>query len=284
MSAWTHPAGWLAKMRGTQRAIVVGAIAFGLVCLVALVAPYFAPFDFADQDLMARLEAPSLTHWFGTDNFGRDIFSRVLWGARLSLIIGLGATLAGMIVGGALGVWAGYKGGRIDSAVMRLTDVLLSFPSFILCILIIAVVGPGVPILIGAIGVSLVPKFARVARSSARAVSQREFIDACRTMGASDIRIMIRHVFPNVSGELFVMASLWTANAILIEASLSFLGLGIRPPTPVLGGMMLEGMNVLHEAPWLTLLPGVAILLFVLLLNVIGDRLRDAVDPKLREV
>ena len=140
------------------------------------------------------------------------------------------------------------------------------------------------PILIGAIGVSLVPKFARVARSSAMVVSRREFIDACRTMGASDVRIMWRHLVPNVSGELLVMASLWTAHAILIEASLSFLGLGIRPPMPTLGGMMLEGLNVLHEAPWLTLMPGAAIFVFVLMLNVIGDRMRDAVDPRLRDV
>jgi peptide/nickel transport system permease protein len=270
--------------RGAQRAVVIGAMAFVAVCLLALAAPYVAPFDPAEQNLMERLESPSRNHWFGTDNFGRDIFSRVLWGARLSLVIGLGATLAGTLAGGALGVWAGYKGGWVDAAVMRLIDVLLSFPSFILCLLIVAVVGPGVPILIGAIAVSLVPKFARVARSSALAVSRREFIDACRTMGASDLRIMTRHVFPNVAGELFVMASLWTANAILIEASLSFLGLGIQPPTPTLGGMMLEGLNVLHEAPWLTLLPGAAIFAFVLMLNVIGDRLRDAVDPRLRDV
>jgi len=266
------------------KALLLGGLTFLLVCALAAALPAFSPFDPAEQDLMQRLEPPSAGHWFGTDNFGRDVFSRVLWGTRLSLLIGLGATLAGLVAGGALGIWAGFKGGWADAAVMRLIDVLLSFPSFILCLLIVAVVGPGVPILIFAIGVSLVPKFARVARSSAMAIGGREYIDACRTMGASDLRIMVRHVYPNVAGELLVLASLWTANAILIEASLSFLGLGIRPPAPTLGGMMLEGLNVLHEAPWLTLMPGAAIFVFVLMLNVIGDRMRDAVDPRLRDV
>lgn len=265
-------------------AVLLGGATFILVCFFAAVMPAFSPFDPAEQDLMQRLEPPSPGHWFGTDNFGRDVFSRVLWGTRLSLLIGLGATLGGLLAGGALGIWAGYKGGWADATVMRLIDVLLSFPSFILCLLIVAVVGPGIPILIFAIGVSLVPKFARVARSSAMAIARREYIDACRTMGASDLRIMVRHVYPNVAGELLVLASLWTANAILIESSLSFLGLGIRPPAPTLGGMMLEGLNVLHEAPWLTLMPGVAIFTFVLMLNVIGDRMRDAVDPRLRDV
>lgn len=261
-----------------------GTAAFVLVCLAAALMPSLAPFDPAAQELMQRLEAPSREHWMGTDNFGRDVLSRVMWGARLSLAIGLGATVFGLVVGGALGVVAGYKGGWVDALVVRVIDVLLSFPSFILCLLIVAVVGPGIPILIAAIGVSLVPKFARVARGSAMSVARREFIDACRTMGASDLRIMVKHVGPNVAGELLVMASLWTAHAILIEASLSFLGLGIRPPTPTLGGMMLEGMNVLHEAWWLTVMPGVAIFTFVLALNVIGDRLRDAVDPRLKDV
>jgi peptide/nickel transport system permease protein len=271
------------RIRATEPAILIGVLAFVLVCIAAVVAPYFAPFDYAEQNLMERLEPPSANHWFGTDNFGRDIFSRVLWGARLSLLIGLGATVLGMLVGGALGVWAGYRGGLVDATIMRLVDVLLSFPSFILCLLIIAMTEPSIPILISAIAVSLVPKFARVARSSAATISTLEYIDACRTIGASHFRIMSRHVFPNISGELFVMASLWTAHAVLIEASLSFLGLGIRPPTPVLGGMMLEGMNVLHEAPWLTLMPGLTILVFVLMLNAIGDHLRDLVDPRLRE-
>jgi peptide/nickel transport system permease protein len=272
------------RMPGLNPTVVAGAVAFLAVCTLAALLPSFAPHDPAAQDLMQRLEAPSRAHAMGTDNFGRDVLSRVMWGARLSLVIGLGATLAGLLIGGALGIVAGYKGGWVDGVATRLIDVLLSFPSFILCLLIVAVMGPGIPVLVGAIGASLVPKFARVARSSAMAVRQREYIDACRTMGASDLRIMLRHVVPNVAGELLVMASLWTAHAILIEASLSFLGLGIRPPTPTLGGMMLEGLNVLHEAWWLTLMPGAAIFVFVLALNVIGDRLRDAVDPRLRDV
>jgi peptide/nickel transport system permease protein len=254
------------------------------ICLVCVAAPLVAPYGPADQDLMQRLEAPSALHWFGTDNYGRDILSRILWGARISLLIGLGATLSGMAVGGALGVWAGFKGGVVDLAIARIVDVLLSFPSLILCLLIVSLVGPGVVELIAAIAVSLIPKFARVARSSAIATSHKEFVDACRTVGGSDLRIMLRHIAPNVVGELAVMASLWTANAVLIESSLSFLGLGVRPPTPTLGGMMMEGLNLLHDAPWLTLFPGLVILGMVLVLNLVGDNLRDAVDPRLRAV
>jgi len=277
-------AGEILRIARMKPDVLKGVIAFTLICLFTAVLPAIAPFNPVEQDLMSRLNAPSKVHWFGTDNFGRDVFSRVLWGARISLVIGLGAAAAGLLTGGALGIWAGFKGGLVDTIITRLIDVLLSFPGFILCLLIVAIVGPGVMVLVFAIGLSLVPKFARVARSSARAVSKREYIDACRTMGASDMRIMLFHVTPNVFGELLVMASLWTANAILIEASLSFLGLGIRPPTPTLGGMMQEGLNVLHEAPWLTLLPGVVIFAFVLAINVVSDRIRDAVDPRLADL
>lgn len=270
----------LRTLFATRTAIASGVI-FVAICLAALMAPWIAPYGMAEQNLLERLEPPSASHWMGTDNFGRDIFSRVLWGTRISLLVGIGATIVGLIVGGAVGIWAGYKGGRWDMFLSRVLDVLMSFPALILCLLIVAMIGPGVPQLISAIAVSLIPKFARVARSSALAIGHREFIDACRTMGASDARIVVRHILPNVGGELVVMASLWTAHAILIEASLSFLGLGVSPPTPTLGGMMLEGLNLLHEAPWLTLMPGLAILLAVLVLNVIGDSLRDAVDPRL---
>lgn len=260
------------------------ALAFLVIAALAAAAPYLAPYGYAQQDLMARLEPPNSLHWLGTDNYGRDILSRIMWGARISLLVGVMATVLGMIVGGVLGVWAGFKGGLVDLVLTRVIDVLLSFPSFILCLLIVALLGPGVLELIGAIAVSLVPKFARVARGSAMATRHKEFIEACRTIGASDLRIMTRHIAPNVIGELAVMASLWTAHALLIEASLSFLGLGVRPPVPTLGGMMMEGINLLHEAPWLTLFPGLAIFLAVLTLNLIGDNLRDAADPQARAV
>lgn len=254
------------------------------IILLAVFAPLIAPYGFAEQDLMARLESPSAAHWFGTDNYGRDILSRILWGARISLLVGIGATLLALLLGGALGVWAGYKGGVADLVITRVFDVLLSFPSFILCLLIVALLGTGVAELIGAIALSQVPKFGRVARASALSARHKEFIEACRTIGASDLRIVVRHITPNVVGELAVLASLWTANAVLIEASLSFLGLGVRPPMPTLGGMMMEGLNLLHDAPWLTLFPGFVIFATVLVLNVIGDGLRDAVDPRLKDV
>lgn len=266
------------------RRAAAGAMAFAAIVVIALVAPLVAPYPYAAQDLLARLEPPSDAHWFGTDNYGRDIFSRILWGARLSLLIGVGATAVGMAIGAVLGIWAGFKGGVIDLLATRLIDVLLSFPAFILCLLIIALLGPGVVELIGAIAASLIPKFARVARAATLATRHKEFIEATRTIGASDLRIMARHIVPNVIGELAVIASLWTAHALLIEASLSFLGLGVRPPIPTLGGMMMEGLNLLHEAPWLTLCPGMVIFVTVLLLNLIGDSVRDAADPLTREV
>lgn len=266
------------------RRAAAGAMAFAAIVVIALVAPLVAPYPYAAQDLLARLEPPSAAHWFGTDNYGRDIFSRILWGARLSLLIGVGATAVGMAIGAVLGIWAGFKGGVIDLLATRLIDVLLSFPAFILCLLIIALLGPGVVELIGAIAASLIPKFARVARAATLATRHKEFIEATRTIGASDLRIMARHIVPNVIGELAVIASLWTAHALLIEASLSFLGLGVRPPIPTLGGMMMEGLNLLHEAPWLTLCPGMVIFVTVLLLNLIGDSVRDAADPLTREI
>lgn len=266
------------------RRAAAGAAAFAAIVAIALVAPLVAPYGYAAQDLLARLEPPSAAHWFGTDNYGRDVFSRILWGARISLLVGVGATALGMAIGAVLGVWAGFKGGIIDLFVTRLIDVLLSFPTFILCLLIVALLGPGIVELIGAIAVSLIPKFARVARASTLATRHKEFIEATRTIGASDLRIMTRHIVPNVIGELAVIASLWTAHALLIEASLSFLGLGVRPPIPTLGGMMMEGLNLLHEAPWLTLCPGMVIFVTVLMLNLIGDSVRDAADPLTREV
>lgn len=267
-----------------NRAAAAAAIIFLTIVVLAAIAPLLAPYDPLAQDLLERLDPPSWTHWLGTDNYGRDVLSRVLCGMQISLAVGLGATVVAMVAGGAIGICAGYLGGSVDIVLSRAVDILLSFPSLILCLLIVALVGPGIGQLIVAIAVSLIPKFARVARSAARTVSAKEFIDACRTMGASGWRIMTVHIAPNIIGELIVMAALWTAHAVLIEASLSFLGLGVRPPTPTLGGMMLEGLNLLHDTPWLTLMPGITIFVAVFALNVAGDALRDAVDPRMREL
>ena len=187
-----------------------------------------------------------------------------------------------MVVGGALGVLAGYRGSRIDLAIMRLMDVLLSFPTLIMGLLIVAVLGPSMANLIGAIALTVVPKFARIARAPTMAVREREFIEASRALGVSDLRIMAVHVVPNIAGEVLVMASLWTATAVRIEASLSFIGLGVKPPTATWGGMIREGFEHILDAPWLSVYPGLCLLLLVFSLNLVGDGLRDAADPRLR--
>lgn len=260
------------------------AVLLLLVVCAAIGAPYVAPYGYAEQDIMNRLSPPTVEHWFGTDNYGRDILSRVIWGARISLMVGVGATTLGFVIGGALGVLGGYRGGLIDLMVTRVIEVLLAFPGFVLCLLIVGMLGPGVPNLIAAIAVSLIPKFARAARTGALRIANKEFVEAAHTLGASHIRIMFRHIVPNVIGDLAVLASLWTAHALLIEASLSFLGLGARPPVPTFGSIMMEGINVLHEAPWLALFPGISIFAIVLLLNIVGDSLRDMADPRMRAV
>jgi peptide/nickel transport system permease protein len=270
------------RLLNASRASAAGLAVFVAICGLAVAAPWLAPHDPVAQDVPHRLEAPSAGYLLGTDAFGRDILSRLLWGSRISLTIGIVSILLAMVVGGAFGILAGYKGGRTDSIVMRVMDVLLSFPTLIMGLLIVAVLGPSMVNLIGAIALTVVPKFARIARAPTIAVREREFIEASRAMGVSDLRIMGVHVVPNVAGEVLVMASLWTATAVRIEASLSFIGLGVKPPTPTWGGMIREGFEHILDAPWLSIYPGLCLLLLVFSLNLVGDGLRDAADPKLR--
>ncbi len=267
-----------------HRIAALAAVLLIVIACLAIAAPLVAPYDYAEQDITNRLAPPDAEHWFGTDNYGRDILSRIIWGARISLMVGVGATFLGLVVGGALGILGGYRGGLVDLAVTRIIEVLLAFPSFVLCLLVVGLLGPGVANLVSAIAISLVPKFARAARTGALGVANKEFVEAARTLGAGHMRIMASHIAPNVIGDLAVLASLWTAYALLVEASLSFLGLGAHPPIPTFGNIMMEGMNVLHEAPWLSLFPGLVIFIIVLLLNTVGDSLRDLADPRMREI
>lgn len=284
MKAAASLAAALRRYGRTHRVAAFSAVLLLAIIGLAIAAPWVAPYDYAEQDIANRLEPPDAEHWFGTDNYGRDILSRIIWGARISLMVGVGSTLLGLLVGGTLGILGGYRGGWVDLTVTRIIEVLLAFPSFVLCLLVVGLLGPGVPNLISAIAVSLVPKFARAARTGAMGVANKEFVEAAKTLGAGNVRIMACHIAPNVIGDLAVLASLWTAYALLVEASLSFLGLGARPPIPTFGSIMMEGMNVLHEAPWLSLLPGLVIFVIVLLLNTVGDSLRDLADPRMREV
>lgn len=250
--------------------------------LCALLAPWIAPYDPTVQEIANRFAPASSAHWLGTDSFGRDIFSRLLWGARISLLVGLLSVAFGMTIGSAIGMYAGYRGGWIDQVMLRIADVLLAFPSLITGMLIVAVLGATLPNLVVAIGLTLVPKFARIARAPTLTLKRREFIDACRVLGFSDARILLVHVLPNASGQIIALGALWAATTIRIESSLAFIGLGVKEPTPTWGAMIREGFENLLDAPALAVYPGLAILVLVIALNLIGDGMRDAADPKLR--
>jgi len=261
----------------------LGIILFVTLCSLALLAPIIAPYDPIEQSILSRMKPPSAEHLFGTDTFGRDMFTRALYGARVSLTVGVVSVILGMTIGSVLGVVAGYYGRWIDPLIMRAMDVLLSFPTLITGIIIVALLGPSLTNVIIAITFTLIPKFARIARAPTLAVKERAYVEACRAMGFSDIRIIVFHIIPNILTEVLVMASLWTANAIMIEAGFAFLGLGVRAPTPTWGGMIREGFEHIFQAPWMSIFPGLCILLAVLSLNLIGDGLRDALDPRLKQ-
>lgn len=267
------------------RALRSGGLLAGLALVVvmivaAIAAPWISPYDPNDQDVLLVLVGPDTAHLFGTDAFGRDVLSRVLWGARISLYVGFVSTLAGVIIGTAIGVVAGYYGGIVDRLVVAATDVLLSFPQLIMGLLLVAVLGASLTNLIIAIAVTAVPAFIRMARGSTLVMRERDFVDACRTLGFSDLRIMFLHVLPNIMDEIVVMASLWLASAIRTEATLAFIGLSVPPPTATWGGIVREGFDNLLDAPWMSLFPSLAILAVMIGLNLVGDGLRDATDPK----
>lgn len=259
-----------------------GAIITLAIVAAALLAPLLAPYDPTEQDIMARLQGPSAEFLLGTDQFGRDILSQLMWGARISLTVSLGAIAVAIVIGGVIGMVSGYIGGTFDLIVMQAMDVLLSFPSLILGLIVVALLGPDLVNLVIAISLTAIAPFARIARAPTLVLKERAFVEAGHALGYSHSRIIFRHILPNILSELLVMGSLWMATAVRTEASLSFIGLGVKPPTPTWGGMTRDGFENILDAPWLAIFPGVAILLLVLGLNMVGDGLRDATDPKLR--
>jgi peptide/nickel transport system permease protein len=266
----------------TNKASWIGLAIFLIVVAAAILAPLIAPHDPLDQDVLDRLKPPSAEHLLGTDYYGRDTFSRLLYGARVSLVIGIVSTLIAMAAGTLIGMLAGWRGGRFDTITMQIMDMLLAFPSLILGLIIVAMLGPSIENIIAAIALTSVPPFARIARAPTIAVKGRDFVEACRSLGFSDTRILSVHILPNIFPEILVMGSLWLANAIRTEASLAFIGLGLKPPTPTWGGMIREGFENILDSAWLAIAPGMAILIVVFALNLLGDGLRDAVDPKLK--
>jgi peptide/nickel transport system permease protein len=260
----------------------LGLVIFAVVVLLAVLAPWIAPHDPVEQNVMAKLKGPFDTYYLGTDYYGRDILSRLLYGARISLVIGIASTVLALVIGSVIGIVAGWRGGRFDIIIMQTMDMLLAFPSLILGLILVAMLGPSVTNIIIAIALTSIPSFARIARAPTIAVKERDFIDAGRSLGFSDLRLMAGHVLPNIFPEILVMGSLWLANAIRTEASLAFIGLGVKPPTATWGGMIRDGFENILDSYWLVLSPSIAILIIVFGLNILGDGLRDAIDPKLK--
>lgn len=265
-----------------NKAAMFGGFVVVLLLLAGITAPWIAPYDPIKQNLRDNLLPPSPTHLLGTDVHGRDIFSRILFGAAISLRIGFLGALLGGAIGVVLGLISGYYGGLADMLIMRLVDIQLAFPGLLLAIAIIAVIGPGLENVIIAVGIFSVPTFTRVVRGSVLSVKQQDFVMAARTVGATGSRIMRVHLFPNILAPVLVLLTMRVATAILTAASLSFLGLGAQPPTPEWGAMLSDGRDYLVLAPHVATFPGLAILLAVLGFNLLGDGLRDALDPRLR--
>lgn len=260
---------------------------FGLILLVAMIvvailAPVIAPYGFDDQSLRDKFLSPSAEHLMGTDNLGRDIFSRLVYGARVSLVVGLIAVAIGAVVGGALGAVAAYYGGTADSLIMRAIDVMIAIPSMVLAIVICAVLGPGLRNTMIAVGFSSIPSYARVVRSAVLSVKQEEYVEASRAVGGNNFTIILKHIIPNCMAPIIVQASLGVGNAIQAAASMSFLGLGIQPPNPEWGAMLSTGRQFIRDYPQMVIYPGLCIMLTTLSLNLLGDGLRDALDPRMK--
>jgi peptide/nickel transport system permease protein len=271
---------WSAFVR--NRLFWVGFALLSAIIVVAIFAPWIATHDPLEQNIVARLEPPSAEFLLGTDGYGRDVLSRLIYGARISLAVGFLAILIAMVIGSTIGIVAGYVGGKFDQMVMGLLDVMLSFPTLLLGLMIAAMLGASLENLIIAIAITEIAPFARVARAPTITLKQRDFVEAGRALGFGPVRIMGVHILPNMISDVVVMSSLWMASAIRTEASLSFIGLGVPPPTPTWGSMIREGFENILDAWWLAVFPSLAILVTVLALNLLGDALRDAIDPKLR--
>lgn len=266
-----------------NRMAVFGLVVIILLVLCALFPSVIAPYGYDDQNLSEQFIAPCLAHPFGTDNFGRDILSRVIYGCRISLLIGLISVSISCVLGVILGCIAGYYGNKVDNLVMRFIDIMLAIPQMLLAMSIVAALGIGTENLILAIAIGSVPGYARIVRGSILSVKGQEYIEAARSIGASDFRIITRHIVPNCLAPIIVQATMSIASAILSTASMSFIGLGIEPPTPEWGSMLSAGRAYLRDHWFVVTFPGVAIMLTVFAFNLFGDGLRDALDPKLKQ-
>jgi ABC-type dipeptide/oligopeptide/nickel transport system permease subunit len=262
---------------------LIGAVILIVMSLGAIFAPVLAPFDWDEADVGAHLAPPDDIFYFGTDLHGRDIFSRILYGGRFSLAIGVSTVALSLVVGSVIGILLGFVGGRLDEIGARMVDVMLGFPAIILSILVVAVLGVGIENAVLAVGISGVPRFARIVRAASLSAKQQLYVEAARALGAGNLRIMARHLLPNLMPVLIVLATLDLGNAIISTATLSFLGLGAQPPTPEWGAMLNSGREYMRYAPWTMIFPGLALFLAVMSVNLLGDRLSQLLDPRTRE-
>jgi peptide/nickel transport system permease protein len=265
-----------------NRTAVAGLVMVMIIIPVAFLSPWIAPYDPIDQNVELQLKAPDKDHPLGTDSYGRDMLSRILVGGKISLTVGILSVLFGMVIGSPFGLLAGYYGGKVDILITRAIDILMSFPTLLMGLMVLAILGPGMNNMIISIALAFAPRFARMARAPTISIKEQDFVTASRALGMNDWRIMFRHILPNIVGDISVMATLWTGTAIRLEANLSFIGIGVQPPTPSWGVMIRSGVDYLTNAPWISIYSGVAILITVLAFNMIGDGLRDIIDPKLR--
>jgi peptide/nickel transport system permease protein len=281
-----EPSGWVSAVARFIRERPLGAVGAAIIFLTSVLAAtagWIAPYDPLTNDFAAMLAAPSASHWLGTDAFGRDVLSRIIYGSRTALTVGLGASIIGTTLGALIGVASAYFGGRVDMVVQRVMDVFFAFPVIILALAVVAILGTGAGNVILAIATPMVPRCARVVRSSALSVREMPYVDAARASGFGHGRIILRHMLPNVMAPILIMGTAFLGEAILLEASLSFLGLGVQEPIAA-WGLMLRGAAVefAETAPWMAIFPGLAISLAVFGFNLFGDSLRDALDPRLR--
>jgi peptide/nickel transport system permease protein len=281
----TKPAGLtrdaLRRLRRNPGAIA-GAFVLAVIVLLSVLAPVIAPYDPIDQDSQAIRSAPSADHLFGADNFGRDVFSRVLYGGRKSLPVGLVAVLIGAVIGVTAGLAAGYYGRWMDSTIMRMVDLMLAFPGILLALAIVAILGTSLLNLMIAVGISFIPEYTRIVRGSVLSAREAEYVTAAHVSGARARVIMFRHILPNILPPVLVLTTLEFATAIILGSTLSFLGLGVKPPAPEWGNMLSDGRSMMRHYWWVSFFPGLAIMLTVLSINLLGDGLRDALDPRLR--
>lgn len=266
-----------------NRMAMLGLVIISIIVLTAIFADVIAPYDYRQQNLMRVADPPSREHLLGTDDLGRDILSRIIHGARVSLQVGFVAVSISLIIGGTLGALAGFYGGKLDNVVMRFMDVLLAIPSILLAIAIVSAFGGGLVNVMIAVGIATIPVYARIVKASVISIKEQEFIEAARAIGARDSRIIIRHILPNSLAPIIVQGTLGVAIAILSAAGLSFIGLGIEPPTPEWGAMLSSGRHLIRRAPHVATFPGIAIMITIFALNLLGDGLRDALDPRLKQ-